>query len=87
MIILLLGILITSSIFSVAEIPKIYKGGWTSVDSDFRTWNTNETVPLGQGSNDSTYVVPSSVTGLSLICNHTYPIEWYFHRERVIVMH
>lgn len=62
--------------------PTISVDGYALADS-FLTWNTNMSlIPLGEGGNDTVFVVPSSVRGLSLLCNASYPVEWTFHREK-----
>jgi hypothetical protein len=50
---------------------------------NFLAWNTNlSMIPLGESSNGTVIVVPSTIRGLSLLCNASYPIEWTFHRDK-----
>lgn len=75
-------VICNSSSCSAWDSPKITLDGFALADS-FLTWNTNMSlIPLGAGSNDTVFVVPSSIRGLSLLCNASYPVEWTFHREK-----
>ncbi|CAL8084665.1 unnamed protein product [Orchesella dallaii] len=61
--------------------PVITIGAW--MENDFSApWNHNSTPPLEPSPFPDSIVVPSSVRGLSLVCNASYPVEWNFHRER-----
>jgi hypothetical protein len=71
---------LSSSLIYSTKLPEITVDGWRS--NSERNWNTTTKPPLSPTSNETMFVVPSIIGGMSILCNASYPIEWYFHRER-----